>query len=113
MPCFKINFSALKKYFLQFSFLCIVSLVANSCIQPGFELYSPINKCVLTNNRPDFNWQPVDCNHYEVWIDDIKMAEVPKDCNSYTSFSLAFGDHEWFVKAIAENHNTISKIVKL
>lgn len=107
-----INLLARKKFIFQFLFLLSLSSVFNSCIKPSFELSTPINKCVLNNNMPNFTWQAVECDHYEVWIDDIKMAEVPGMQSTYTPFNLSFGEHEWYVKAISENKKEISSIGK-
>jgi len=68
--------------------------------QSEIKLYSPSNGLTIPNNMPNFSWQRIACDYFEVIIDGIKMGTVPSGQYSYVSFPLSFGAHSWKVAAV-------------
>jgi hypothetical protein len=77
--------------------------------QSTLKLIAPKNGATLTNNMPNLSWQSIDCERYEIWIDNIKMGTVPASQNAYIPFPLSFGKHLWQVVAIHSKNRIESK----
>lgn len=92
-------------YFIVFLFA-----LGTSFSQANFKLIAPQNGMTITNNMPNLSWQKTDCQHYEVWIDDIRMGTVPSSQNAYIPFPLSFGKHSWKVVAISKGTKIASNI---
>ncbi len=84
-----------------FLFTALAVLAGNAYSQANFKLIAPRNGMTITNNMPNLLWQKTDCDHYEIWIDGIKMGNVPSTQNAYVSFPLSFGKHNWKVVAVS------------
>ena len=78
--------------------------------QSAFTLIAPKNGMSLTNNMPNLSWQKSNCDFYEIWIDGIKMGEVPAAQNAYIPFPLSFGKHSWKVVAVSKRTKITSNI---
>lgn len=74
----------------------------------GLRLLRPANGTTITDNMPILSWQPVECEHYEVWIDGIKMDTTIASQNWYIPFPMSYGKHQWKVVAINGNLETPS-----
>jgi len=81
--------------------------------QANFKLIAPLNGLKISNNMPNLSWQRTDCEHYEIWIDGIKMGSVPSSQNSYIPFPLSFGKHNWKVVAVSLNGKNQSNTQEL
>ncbi|MDA3930191.1 MAG: beta galactosidase jelly roll domain-containing protein [Prolixibacteraceae bacterium] len=101
-------FKSINKNIFKFA-IFIVVLSTISCSQQ-VEILAPTNGTTLNNNMPTFSWTPVECDYYEIWINSIKMDEVPADRNVYTPFNLSFGTNSWQVIGVSENKNSESEI---
>lgn len=68
-----------------------------------FDLISPADNMVFTNNSITFTWEAsTDAEsaiaYYEVYIDDIRRAQVTT--TSYTGTITDLGNHTWYIKAV-------------
>jgi len=79
----------------------IILFALNSFSQADFKLLAPRNGTTMSNNMPNLSCQKTDCEHYEIWIDGIKMGNVPSSQNAYIPFPLSFGKHNWKVVAVS------------
>lgn len=85
----------------SFIFTSFIFAFVSSFSQANFKLIAPQNGMTISNNMPNLSWQKTDCNHYEIWIDGIKMGNIPSSQNAYIPFPLSFGKHAWKVVAIS------------
>ncbi len=82
-------------------FIVFLFAVGTSYSQANFKLIAPQNGMTISNNMPNLSWHKTDCEHYEVWIDGIRMGTVPSSQNAYIPFPLSFGKHTWKVVAVS------------
>lgn len=72
----------------------------------AFSLIAPGDAAALNTARPTFSWQASSdsgsgLDHYEVFIDSAKVAEIPAGTETFTPPSpFASGDHSWRVSAV-------------
>lgn len=85
---------------IVYPFLLIILFAVNSFSQADFKLIAPRNGATTSNNMPNLSWQKTDCQHYEIWMDGIRMDRIPSSQNTYIPFPLSFGKHTWKVVAI-------------
>ncbi|MBL7968758.1 MAG: beta galactosidase jelly roll domain-containing protein [Prolixibacteraceae bacterium] len=85
---------------IVYPFLLIILFAVNSFSQADFKLIAPRNGTTISNNMPNLSWQKTDCQHYEIWMDGIRMDRIPSSQNAYIPFPLSFGKHTWKVVAI-------------
>lgn len=64
------------------------------------ELLSPSQGVTVATNTPVLAWSRVDCDGYELWVNDIKVGEYGPDVTGCVPFPLSFGEQTWCVKAI-------------
>lgn len=64
------------------------------------ELLSPSQGVTVATNTPVLAWSPVDCDGYELWVNDIKVGEYGPEVTGCVPFPLSFGDQTWCVKAV-------------
>ena len=70
--------------------LIVLMVMFSSCKPQSLKLLSIYNNAQTSNNSPTLSWEKMKCNLYEVWIDDIKMADFPSSQTYYTPFPLSF-----------------------
>lgn len=87
--------------------LCIT--LFSACTKESFDLLSPMDAVVFSNNTPTLVWGKMECDSYEVWLDGRKAVSLPSNTLSYTVFPLSFGEHDWFVYAINKD-DTIKSV---
>ncbi len=68
-------FSINSKLFLLVAAIAIIG-ISCSQFQTKVKLISPTDHAVLSNNMPTLSWTSVPCEHYELWMDGIKMDTV-------------------------------------
>jgi hypothetical protein len=95
--------------------LLIILLISSAAVfsQANFRLIAPQNEMTISNNMPNLSWQKTDCDHYEIWIDGIKMGNVPSTQNAYVPFPLSFGKHNWKVVAVSSKERKQSNTQKI
>ena len=70
---------------------------------------SPGQGAVLRDNSPLFCWSAQDSvDGYEVWVDDVCVAQTAGDRNRVIPFPLSFGSHSWYVAGIRGTDRIIS-----
>jgi beta-galactosidase/beta-glucuronidase len=94
------------KKIIPLAFLILISIFT-SCESP--TPYAPANGITISNNMPNLSWKAVNCDYYQIIIDDKIMVEVPADRNYYTPVNLSFGKHSWKVLAISGDNKTESQ----
>ncbi|MGF7139872.1 glycoside hydrolase family 2 protein [Roseimarinus sediminis] len=85
-------------------------LLLSGCDASAPHPIAPADGIVLNNNMPNFSWEAVACDYYELIIDGKRMAEVPSDRNFHTPFNLSFGEHSWQVIAVSGNKRMKSEL---
>jgi predicted alpha-1,2-mannosidase len=76
----------------------------------AFDLISPENNAMVDTATPTLTWQPSSDNqsglwHYEIWLDESNVDNVPFDSTSYTTELLSEGLHKWYVVAVDNAKN--------
>lgn len=87
-----------RKHLISGAIFTLLSLMG--CQNSSLQLLSPKDGIRISNNMPVLAWQKTDCDTYEIWVNQIKMATLPSSIHSYTTFPLSFGEHQWHVRAI-------------
>jgi hypothetical protein len=100
----------------------IVGNTANSAIRHfivdtqgplSFNLISPSPSQTVYHNQPTFSWQATTdvttgLDHYELSVDDVKIAEPAAQQTQYTmTNALTNGNHTWKVIAVDKAGNTV------
>jgi hypothetical protein len=93
-----------------FGFALVFSSYREPACLGKIKLITPKEGVVISNNMPNLTWTPVQCSHYEIWIDGIKMDTVDKAQNAYTVFPLSYGKHQWQVMAIIPGKSIVSDV---
>jgi archaellum component FlaG (FlaF/FlaG flagellin family) len=96
------------KKIIPATFLILISIFT-SCESPTPTAYAPANGITINNNMPNLSWKAVNCDYYQIIIDDKIMVDVPADRNYYTPVNLSFGKHSWKVVAISDKEKTESQ----
>ncbi len=63
------------------------------------RLLLPLDGATFRTNTPTLAWTAT-AERIEVWIDGIRMAELPGDRTNYVPFPLSFGEHRWRIVAV-------------
>jgi beta-glucosidase len=71
----------------------------------AFNLTTPTNGATVQNTLPTLNWQAssdaqTGIRLYQVWLDDVKIAEVKSTSYTLTNQRLTSGNHSWYVVAV-------------
>ena len=95
---------------------CLASLVLAMLVNPlrgdvvpdQVRLLLPVNGASFRTNTPTLAWTGY-ADRFEVWIDGIRLAELPGDRSSYVPFPLSFGGHHWRIVAVRSDRRTESE----
>ncbi len=71
----------------------------------AFNLTAPANTATVQNTLPTFTWQAssdpeTGIKLYQVWLDNVKVAEVKTPQYALVNRSLTSGTHNWYVVAM-------------
>lgn len=87
--------------FVSVLFFCISLTTIHA--QNKVSIIAPKGGVTIKNNMPIMVWKKIDCDYYEIWIDNIKVDSIGGHLNSYTPFPLSFGQHFWKIVAVTQN----------
>lgn len=80
--------------------LCVFLAVSASSCGRSPRILAPADGVTIETNTPVLSWSRVDCDKYELWINDIKVGEYGPDVTGCVPFPVSFGQQEWCVKAV-------------
>mgnify|MGYP003292100854 CR=1 FL=1 len=89
--------------------LCVLLAVSASSCGRSPEILAPADGVTIETNTPVLAWSQVDCDKYELWINDIKVGEYGPDVTGCVPFPVSFGEQEWCVKAVRGDRTISSR----
>ncbi len=97
-----INFKRVNRHRGRLAFFGIVTafLLTGTRASAQLSLISPADGSTLQTNMPLLSWKAVSCDHYLVYVNEIRMDQVAATQNSYTPFPLSFGENHWKIVAV-------------
>lgn len=78
--------------------MAIVALLSSCSPKP--RLLMPADGIETSQNMPTLAWKGVECDYYEVIVNDIVVEKVPGYKSASTAFPLSYGENTWQVRAI-------------
>jgi hypothetical protein len=72
------------------------------------RLLLPQQNAVLRSNTPTLAWSAAAADHLEVWIDGVRLVELPGNATTHVAFPLSFGEHRWRVISVHGAQRTSS-----
>ena len=96
------------KHIFRTTTLVAFIIILTACQNTGLQLTTEFNSQLINTNTPTLCWEAIECDSFELWIDDIKMADLQPEQTCYTTFPLSFGKHKWEIKAIVGKKTIVS-----
>jgi hypothetical protein len=90
---------------VQISVIFLVVLLTtlfNPALFAQVKILAPAEGSVIQNNIPTITWKSMECDYYQIWINEKKMDSVSPENNAYVPFPLSFGRHQLEVRAISD-----------
>ncbi|MCQ2142405.1 MAG: beta galactosidase jelly roll domain-containing protein, partial [Bacteroidales bacterium] len=78
--------------------MAIVALLSGCSPKP--RLLMPADGTETSQNMPTLAWKGVECDYYEVIVNDIVVEKVPGYKSTSTAFPLSYGENTWQVRAV-------------
>ena len=96
------------KHIFRTTTLVAFIIILTACQNTGLQLTTEFNSQLINTNTPTLCWEAIECDSFELWIDDIKMADLQPEQTCYTTFPLSFGKHKWEIKSIVGKKTIVS-----